>query len=368
MSIITEHSVIIEAELPQHDVNKKMAVFYNPLMQSNRSISILLLNAVSNHEMMIADPLAGSGIRSIRFLKELDQGKIRQIFVNDKKEGFSKIFENNLALNMIDKGKNIKISQQEAEIFLLTQKDDEHQGYFDYIDLDPFGSPNPFLSAAVNKIKRHGILAVTATDTAALTGTYPKVTERKYWSQSLKNFMMHELGLRILIRKVQLQGLQFDKALMPILSYHKDHYFRIFFVCSSSKDECDKIIKKHHYVLFNTKTLEFKASNYNYKKGFDYAGPLWIGPLFDSQLLTKMTKRAKESYSEEYKFLNLLEIESSSDVVGFYDLHALSKKYKTSIPKIGYALKKLKAVRTHFSDNGIKTKKTLKEIVKILRS
>ena len=41
-----------------------------------------------------------------------------------------------------------------------------HSKGFDYIDLDPFGSPNIFLDSAVKRLGRNGILAVTATDTA----------------------------------------------------------------------------------------------------------------------------------------------------------------------------------------------------------
>ena len=42
---------------------------------------------------------------------------------------------------------------------------------------------------------------------------------------------MHEIGLRILIRRVQLAGSVYDKALIPILSYSKEHYMRVFFKC-----------------------------------------------------------------------------------------------------------------------------------------
>ncbi|MCU0373510.1 MAG: ATP-binding protein, partial [Ignavibacteria bacterium] len=50
---------------------------------------------------------------------------------------------------------------------------------FDYIDIDPFGSPCPFLDAAIKRLSRGGILAVTATDTSALAGK-SAVTEREF--------------------------------------------------------------------------------------------------------------------------------------------------------------------------------------------
>jgi tRNA (guanine26-N2/guanine27-N2)-dimethyltransferase len=370
MKLITENNIKIKATLPEKDPTKKQEVFYNPLMKSNRNISITLLNSISNKKMNIALPLAGSGIRGLRFIKELKKGKIDCLYFNDKKNNFPENIKENLELNNINREK-LKISNQDAELFLLNQHHDESCGYFDYIDIDPFGTPNPFISAVVNKIKRNGIIAVTATDTAALSGTYPKVTKRKYWAKSLRNYMMHEIGLRILIRKVQLQGIQFDKALIPVLSYHKDHYFRVYFVNSKGKEKCDEIIKNHQYFLFCPKCLNFKESNYNLGKcscgnNFDYAGPLWAGDLFDKKLVTKMAKN--NSFPEEQKFLDLLKEESKKDLLGFYDLHIIEKKYKVRSGKMDPLLKKLKAVRTHFSLYGIKTEKNIGEIMKEITS
>src|SRR3989338_7352272 len=324
--VITEHSCKIKVELPPKDVHAQMEVFYNPVMASNRNIAILLLNSVDNGQMNIASPLAGSGIRELRFLKELKPGKVQNIFVNDLKENFPKVIAENLKLNGLKKDKLI-VHNDDANLFLLNQVkhciDEQFCGYFDYIDIDPFGSPNPFLASTVARITREGIIAVTATDTAALTGTYPKVTKRKYWAKAVRNYMMHEIGLQILIRKVQLQGGQFDKALVPILAYHKDHYFRIYFRNVKGKEQCDQLLKEHKYLLFNSKTLEFKTSYFNLEKGFEYFGPLWTGKLFDKKLIATMKK--ENPFPQEEKFLDLLYQESKNDIVGFYDLHVIAK-------------------------------------------
>ncbi len=359
--IVTEHSSKILVDISQKDPCKKMEVFYNPVMISNRNIAILLLNSLPQSEMCIADPLAGSGVRSLRFLKELKPGKISRLAVNDLKPGFPKLFETHLKLNKISKVKlkdQLRIGNEDAEKFLLSQHQDDFCGYFDYIDLDPFGSPNPFLSAGVEKLKRGGILAVTATDTAALTGTYPRATQRKYWATPLRNYLMHEIGLRILIRRIQLQGVQFEKALFPILAYQKEHYFRVYLQNNKGKGDCDELLKQHQYFLFCQNCLNFKISKFNKEncscgKEFFFAGPLWTGKLNDSQLLGKMLEQ--NSFPEEEKFLHWLRDESYSEQIGFYDLHEIARKLKINPPKIELALKKLKGVRTHFSLTGIKS-------------
>lgn len=355
--MIQEHSANIMGNLPTGDVHAKMEIFYNPVMVSNRNISILLLNAIANKNLKIALPLAGSGVRGLRFLKELKKRKIKQLDVNDHKENFEDVFKKNMDLSGIKSNKAVNIHCKDASLFLLQQ-----EGY-DYIDLDPFGSPNPFIAAAIARISRGGIIAVTATDTAALTGTYPKVTKRKYWARNLRNYLMHEVGLRILIRKIQLQGIQFDKALQPVLAYHKDHYFRIYFQSEKGKEKCDEIIKNHKYLLFNDKTGEYKISEYNLEEGLIYLGPLWIGKLAERKLLKKMI--SINSFLEEKKFLELLLEESSIDIVGFYDLHVIGKKNNICPPKMEGILKKLKAVHTHFSPTSIKTKESF---IKLLQT
>src|SRR3989338_4900789 len=366
MSIITEHSTTIHAELPQGDVNSKMEVFYNPVMVSNRNISILLLNSLPNKDMKIADPLAGSGIRSLRFLKELKKGKIKQLVVNDFKENFKATFQQNLKLNKIKKSDQAKLSihYEEASLFLLNQTG------FDYIDLDPFGSPNPFLAAAIARISLGGILAVTATDTAALTGTYPKVTERKYWAIPLRNYLMHEIGLRILIRRIQLQGVQFDKALTPILSYHRDHYFRVYCRMEKGKEKCDEILKQHKYFLWCPHCLRSTVSLFNSAdcecgKKMQFAGPLWCGELAEQSLLSKMVK--DNPFPEEAKFLTLLLGETAFPDCGFYDLHAIARKYKLAIPPFEKVLSSLRAARTHFSSHGIKTKHPFDDVLTLMK-
>ena len=54
----------------------------------------------------------------------------------------------------------------------------------DYIDIDPFGSPNPFLDSAIAN-KKYVYLAITSTDTSGLAGSYKNACLRKYWALPL---------------------------------------------------------------------------------------------------------------------------------------------------------------------------------------
>jgi len=325
-------------------ISKEMDVFYNPVMKLNRDISVLLLNSIHENDLNIADPLAGSGIRSIRFLLELKKNKIKTISVNDYSKDAVESIKNNIKLNKINK--KIIVMNEDANLFLLNSKG------FDYIDIDPFGTPNPFLDSAIKRISRNGILSVTATDTAALAGTYENACKRKYWAKPAHNELMHEIGLRILIRKIQLIGTQYDKALIPIFSYSKDHYMRVFLRCEKAKKSVDEVVKKH-----------------DFHNGF---GPMWLGKLWDEKLTDKMEKF--NDIKENEKFLKIIKEESKVDVVGFYDISKICEKNKiknmprkleliSKIKKKGY-----KAVETHFNGNGIRSGISLKELLKIIKN
>jgi tRNA (guanine26-N2/guanine27-N2)-dimethyltransferase len=198
------------------------------------------------------------------------------------------------------------------------------------------------LNNAIVRLSRSGILAVTATDTSALSGTYENACKRKYWAKPLRNELKHEIGLRILIRKIQLVAAQHDKALTPIFSYSKDHYMRVFFSCEKGKEKVDSIIKQLGEA--------FKV------------GPMWLGNLWDENIVDKMFKKSKEKKFEKsvVDLLDLINKEARIPCVGFFDIHTICKKEKLSVPKYDSLISAIenegfKVSRTHFSDKGLKS-------------
>ena len=320
-------------------ISKKLPVFYNPVMEFNRTSTILLLSALKKTNMQIALPLAGSGIRALRIIKELPKNKIKKIYINDYSEQAIKNIKENLKLNKIPHSK-VSLSNTEANLFLLRSKG------FDYIDIDPFGTPNPFLDSAVKRLARDSILAVTATDTAALCGTYPKACKRKYFAHNLKNPIMHEIALRILIRKVQLIAAQYERALTPIFSYSKNHYMRVFFLCKKSKKATNEILKQHQ--MFN-----------------EY-GPLWIGQLWDKKITKEMSKKTNNP------FIKTIYNESKLQTLGYYHIHKLCKAYKLKSPKTEKLFKEIKkqgykVVETHFTPLGVRSNIPLEKLIGIIK-
>lgn len=334
MAIVTEHGATIAAQLPKA-VSRSMGVFYNPVMKKNRDLSVLLLLARGRMGLRICDPLAGSGVRSIRFLKELPAGMVKELLVNDLKEGFARSFRQNLRLSGFGKvPEGVSVREGEANTALMEGPS------FDYVDIDPFGSPNPFLDAACKRVRREGVLAVTATDTAPLCGTYPKACARKYWARPRRDYLMHEWGLRILIRKCQLVAAQYDKALVPLFACSLNHYFRVFFEVQQGKKKVDEVLARHELP--------------------DGYGPLWTGPLWDASLVERMVE--ENGFEEHSKLLQTILEESRVEAVGFHDVHELARELKLAgPPRHDELLKRVRregfaASRTHFSGTGLRTR------------
>ncbi|MBS3107961.1 hypothetical protein J4468_03520 [Candidatus Woesearchaeota archaeon] len=336
----------VKIKIPKDkNVSKKMPVFYNPIMKLNRDISVDILKTLECPRVCL--PMEGTGLRGIRFKKEMQCNLV----MNDISKEAYKLMKANLKLNKI---KDVKVFNKDANILLR-----ESEG-FDYIDIDPFGNPSKFLDAAMQSLARKGILAVTATDTSALSGTFPKVCKRSYWARSYKTEFFNELGLRILIRKIQLIGTQYNKALIPLFSYSIHHYSRAFMKCEKSKIKCDEIIKQHKYLLYCKKCLHREISDFNNGEccgeKMMAIGPLWAGKLKTTKL----------------PYYRIDHIEEEIDTVGYYELHRVGHIYKTKTIKTEEAIfrlkkAKIKCSRTHFSGTGVKAETDIKNLVRIIQ-
>ena len=77
LMVLKEGKVVLDVTLPEGDVSREMDVFYNPVMISNRNISVAVLDALmtggnyggvsfdSTKKWKIGLPLSGSGIRGL---------------------------------------------------------------------------------------------------------------------------------------------------------------------------------------------------------------------------------------------------------------------------------------------------------------
>lgn len=347
-------------------------VFYNPVMEHNRSITVLLLTALFNEgEFFFIEPLAGTGVRSIRIALEAGGMGI----ANDLEPLSYRYITRNIALNGL---RNV-IEAYNCDANSLMNSIRNNGVVVDFIDLDPYGSPMPFIEEAAHSIGKGGVIAVTATDTATLNCNHPEACRRKYEAWCKRVDFSKEMGLRILVGSIVRASAAKDVALKPLIAYYKDYYYRAFFRADKSAGKADELLKNIGYIKYDKNTLNreyLTDSEIEEACGKHLViGPLWISTLIDAGIIerafTSISERRLPINERIAEFLRELLIEYDINTP-YYRLDKLCKVAEVNMPqrsRIIEALKELgyKASVTHFDSRGIRTNAPLNEILSTLK-
>jgi tRNA (guanine26-N2/guanine27-N2)-dimethyltransferase len=330
----------------KYKLDSNMPVFFNSVMKLNRDITVQIVKN-SFKKPKVLDLLAGTGAKGLRIANEIPSSKVD---LNDGNPTAAKLIKKNAKLNKLE----VDVFRDSANKLLK-----QSRRTYDFIDVDPFGTPIPFLEDSIKRLRKNGIIGVTATDTSALVGTYPSACMKKYGANNIKTKFMFEVGSRILIKKIVEEGIKQEISLEPIFTHSSNHYIRIYL--KRVNKTLATIKKKVRPLFYCQNCTNFKISEVftNSKKRcfcgayFDQLGPLWIGKLWDRRLVEKL---------EGNKTIDLIKDESKLNVFGYFDYHAIAKriKKKKDLPKMKNLIETIKkkgynATRTHFSPTGIRS-------------
>jgi tRNA (guanine26-N2/guanine27-N2)-dimethyltransferase len=346
-------------------------------MEPCRDISVSAMQFLANEieGLRVCDPLAGVGARGIRYAKEVKG--VLKVIVNDYSIEAFELIGRNTGLNGL--GSLIEVRREDANALLW-----RNLGCFDFVDLDPFGSPAPFIDAACAALARGGMLAMTATDTAPLSGTHARACLRRYSAKPIKTEYCHESGMRILIGFCQRVAGKHDFALVPVLAHSTQHYFRVYLRSRKGAQRADEVLKQLGYVS-HCSTCGRRMLTYGMVPKLPsacecgsrlvHAGPLWLGKLMDQTFVNKVVgDLAVRNFKLEKQELALL-YQCAEEAEGppmFYDTHEIARNAEVPPPKIAELMAKFKergyfASRTHFSGTGFRTDAPIDEIIKIFK-
>lgn len=320
-------------------------VFYNPVQEFNRDLSISVLSTFSRiyqrekaetrrkkakegdppveqvaivagekceDGLRILEALSATGLRSVRYANEVPG--VKEIIANDLSKSAVESIEKNVKHNKLEH--LITPSFNDAMTLMYTSTHPDKR--FTAIDLDPYGHPTRFLDGAVQSIEDGGLLLITATDMAVLAGNSPEACYVKYGSVPLKTKACHEMALRILLRCIETTATRYGRYMVPLLSISADFYIRVFvriftgqYACkkSSSKQSmvfqctgCESftlqplgILKPNpteqnpNQIKFGTPIGPYVSSrcehcNHQHHMG----GPIWSAPLYDVDFLKEL--------------------------------------------------------------------------------
>ena len=332
--------------------------FYNPSMELNRDLSILVmqwfLNQATSHVHLL-DGLAASGIRGLRYAHEL-RGDF-DVTVNDWDPDSFRLIGENIERT---KAQTITCFRKDLNVLLSEQR-------YHAIDIDPFGSPVYFIDAALRSIYNNGILSCTATDTAALCGVFPKVCYRRYGAWPLHCPPMHEVGLRILLGFVCREAAKYDRGIEPLLCYTTDHYLRVYVRIKKGRGAANAAMDQFRMLPATVVPLS--------RNERPWVGPLWLGSLGQREVLAEVrtlvfTKELRTK-NQLWILLNLLEEEADGPPF-FYTTNDLSSLLKVSPPTMGHLFEALRkqgylVTRTHCTPTGFKTNAPLSVIKEVFK-
>jgi len=380
MDIETINEGMVTIKIPKFEkVTAKAPVFYNPAMELNRDLSVAALTVYRGNvdrDINVCDAFGGTGIRGIRYAKEIDG--VEKAFINDLNPIAVEFAEANIKLNDLDR---VVVCREDANIFLRKCK-----GRFDVVDIDPFGTPSPYVESAASSLRAGSMICVTATDTSALCGTYIEPCIRKYGAVPLKTEYCHENGLRILAGFIARTFSKYKKYIEVKFSHSTEHYMRIYATIGKGAANTDESLRSLGYIVHCKNCLyrvvikglaptipeQCPVCDCNLNVG----GPLWCGEMYSTDFVSNMINTVQHlKLNTLNKALKLLStcLNEADAPESFYEIHKVCKNLKTSAPPLIEVMDLLKeggyfVSRTHFSPTSIKTDANIVELKKIIMS
>jgi len=357
----------------------RKAVFYNPVMSFSRDLSICVLKAYANvtgkKGLRVAEPLTASGVRGIRYAKEVEE--VEEAVLSDVNPVAVKTARINAFLNQVHKKVIVKLSNANSLLSRYNAKGKR----FDFVDIDPFGSPAPYVDSAIRSTVLGGVIALTATDMPPLCGVYPHVALRRYGGLSLRTEYCHELAVRLVLGLLCRESGKYELSIKPLIVHSTRHYIRVFAQLVFSKEGQENIGLVYHcrnclhrYVVKLEDMALMKSSCEKCSSSMEIAGPLWIGPIFDKAFCEEVSKVASSLDLPNKKALKKVLKLITSEADGpptFYTVDALSRKYKLKQPKMQKLIEKLlsqgfHATPTHFNPKGFRFSGDIVDLIKLL--
>ena len=343
-------------------------VFYNPNMRLCRSMSSLAVGAIGG-KLELVDGFTASGIRGIRYAKE--NRNVRKLTLLDVDKYAMALAKKNA------KAGRLKAAMAPGNISRLAFDLDA-----DFLEIDPFGTPSPYLVDAFRFFngKKLAYLSATATDVAVLCGGKTAPCMKNYHSKPMNNEFTHETGLRIMIKKIAETAAEFNMGIRPLVSFSDKHYLKSVIEVRRSADLAYASLKSLGHVFYCPQCGFRGASQFppeacaecgagGPKPGTenpkpDFAGPLWLGEIHDADFIRKMASlNDARKYADRQEMARML-----SEMLGevgmppyYYNVHAICKFGRTvSVPAMGAVMDALRdggyrALRTHFSPVSIKS-------------
>jgi tRNA (guanine26-N2/guanine27-N2)-dimethyltransferase len=182
---------------------------------------------------------------------------------------------------------------------------------------------------------------------------------------------MHEVALRILAGAATREAARVDRAAVPVLSMAEDHYVRVFMRVTEGARRADAALLQMGYA-WPTPDGGVATGPLPPGGSSPWAGPLWLGPLHDREMLERMGAdegRRVTNRSERQLEIWLEEAELPPLLV---EANRVASRLAIATPRMARIIEGLRvrghvAGRAHTNPVGIKTDAPMDVIVSVFR-
>ena len=373
--------------------------FFNPRARLSRDISVAAYAAFAGRaaaSSSMLEALSGLGARGLRAACEAGIGRV---VLNDLNAEALALAGRSASANGLG---GVEMSRNEACRFLLSRsarRPDSsgrlRSGRADMVDIDPFGSPAPYLDCCLRAVARGGMLSMTATDLQVLNGLFPAACLRRYGGLPIRRAQFaSEVSLRLVLGCLCRIAGRLDLSIEPLLAHSDQHYYRAYVRVGSRADQSGMIGYLHacrrcggrgaaapHGAAAPDSPVG-RSSKKRPPAGQcppascpecgsphpDAAGPLWTGPLFDEMFVLLVgTFAARLPLGPECAALLEKAAAEAPLPPAYHTLDEVASRLGTHAPKLAHVLRSLKssgfgASPTLFNPSGFRTDAPIKEV------
>jgi len=315
-------------------------VFYNPAMAVDRDLGVAVVrawNAAGRSDLVGWETSAATGVRGLRLLGET--GRFRSFVLTEAGDAAY------LALARSAEGIPGAVARH------ADGRRRPPDAPFDYVDVDPYGSPIPFLPGAIESLRPGGLLAVTATDMMVLAGAQPAACRRRYGADPVRGRLGPESGVRILLAYLAREARAVARSVRPILAYVGGHHVRAYVEVGEEAGGPDPI----------GPIVPDRWSGPPVGDRGPY-GPLWLGPLFDPATLDRVAVPADAAEPRETaRLLERMQEECRVPAAFYYEPNEIASRLGLPFPpSLEELIRRLReagfrASRTHARPEGVRT-------------
>ncbi len=368
---ITEGStqLIVPTDSLKRITPPRNPAFFNPRAKVTRDLTLAVCGALPKsgggpHTYL--DAMAGTGARGLRVATELD---IDRVIINDINPKGIEMARRGSVLNRLN---NVEFRTDEACGFLSDYSIPENRG--DIVDVDPFGSPAPYMDCALRATSYDGIIALTATDLMVLGGVHSAACRRIYGGVPIRTVYGSEIALRLILGCMSSVAGRLGKRIAPLYVESHMHYYRTYVTIHPNAGECMVGYIAHCYACgyrHTTCELETRCSLCGEIAGI--AGPLWVGRIFDERFVTGMLRMDHDVLGGCYNTILEKCRKEATLPATFYTLDEVASRIRGGPPRLVSMIQYLgelgfNASPTSLSPSGFRTDASMEEVCSVMTS